>query len=408
MSATAFYSAGPLIHLAGEVLDVNRRQPNILNGPLTEKDRLTLLKELRALRVRTVHLERQRQYRIDNISRRPANEETFDWNGNNVTVANYFAEKYNIHLKYPNLPCVQVGTKCTLLPMECCHIIPGQHCRKKLSELQTASMIKKTAVPPKDRFQRLVEAARNLEKTSADFCNEFEMRIDPVPLKVEARVLDPPIIRFGNDKNVKPISGVWRLDGKFLRPTCIKVWAIAILGELTREQITTVIQLFKKEGGKLGMQIPQPVHIQSYGMQSTATKILAEIKNKVPNVQITLVVLGRFTNYAHLKAAAETSDLCMRTQCVKDSNVSNERKFNGMFVQNLLQKINTKLGGVNNGIAVSRPKLMMKPFMVVGIDVYHAAPGELIYLTIISICLLILKLTLIKSTIFCTNSVQVK
>ena len=52
--------------------------------------------------------------------RGPANQEHFDFDGSKVTVQQYFESKYNIRLKYPNLPCVWVGSreKKNLVPME--------------------------------------------------------------------------------------------------------------------------------------------------------------------------------------------------------------------------------------------------------------------------------------------------
>ena len=43
--------------------------------------------------------------------------------------------------------CLQVGQehKHTYLPMEVCKIVPGQRCLKKLTDMQTSTMIKATA-----------------------------------------------------------------------------------------------------------------------------------------------------------------------------------------------------------------------------------------------------------------------
>ena len=50
----------------------------------------------------------------------PANKETFECDGAQITVQRYFESKYNITLKYPHLPCVWVGNpeKKNLVPME--------------------------------------------------------------------------------------------------------------------------------------------------------------------------------------------------------------------------------------------------------------------------------------------------
>lgn len=49
-----------------------------------------------------------------------------------------------MQLKYPHLPCLQVGQeqKHTYLPPEVCNIVPGQRCIKKLTDTQTSTMIK--------------------------------------------------------------------------------------------------------------------------------------------------------------------------------------------------------------------------------------------------------------------------
>lgn len=271
---------------------------------------------------------------------------------------------------------MQVGKRGTMLPIECCEIAPGQHCRRKLSDLQTSAMIKKTAVPPRERFQRLVEASKQLTSTAMNYCNEFEMKVDTAPVRVEARVLDPPIIKYGSERTVRPRDGVWRIDGRFLRPAMINKWAIAVLGDVRQERVNYVVQQFQKEGASLGMKISPPALAHPYGSQVSPQKVLADVKSKVPGVEMTLVMLDRQSDYGLIKATAETSDLCMRTQCVKDSNVSDVKRFNGMFAQNLLQKINTKLGGVNNGTTGPRPQIMQKPFMCVGIDVNHPGPGK--------------------------------
>ena len=118
------------------------------------------------------------------------------------TVAQYFKQKYNLQLKYPHLPCLQVGQeqKHTYLPLEVrkksritelilryvhdlsdqwlmsapwwlwifsfqvCNIVAGQRCIKKLTDNQTSTMIKATARSAPDRqeeISRLVSCTEN-------------------------------------------------------------------------------------------------------------------------------------------------------------------------------------------------------------------------------------------------------
>lgn len=109
------------------------------------------------------------------------------------TVAQYFKQKYNLQLKYPHLPCLQVGQeqKHTYLPLEVrrsfctfqlvlipclrssrlsepcltsegcsnvvqvCNIVAGQRCIKKLTDNQTSTMIKATARSAPDRQEEI-------------------------------------------------------------------------------------------------------------------------------------------------------------------------------------------------------------------------------------------------------------
>ena len=63
------------------------------------------------------------------MTRRPAQMQSFPLqleNGQTVecTVAKYFLDKYKMKLRYPHLPCLQVGQehKHTYLPLEVCNI----------------------------------------------------------------------------------------------------------------------------------------------------------------------------------------------------------------------------------------------------------------------------------------------
>lgn len=73
------------------------------------------------------------------------------------TVAKYFLERYQMRLQYPHLPCLQVGQeqKHTYLPLEVCCIVGGQRCIKKLTDMQTSTMIKATARSAPDREREI-------------------------------------------------------------------------------------------------------------------------------------------------------------------------------------------------------------------------------------------------------------
>uniref|UniRef100_A0A8C2F0Z1 Argonaute RISC catalytic component 3b n=1 Tax=Cyprinus carpio TaxID=7962 RepID=A0A8C2F0Z1_CYPCA len=222
VSATAFYKAQPVIQFMCEVLDIHNidEQPR----PLTDSHRVKFTKEIKGLKVEVTHCgTMRRKYRVCNVTRRPASHQTFPLqleNGHTVerTVAQYFREKYNLQLKYPHLPCLQVGQeqKHTYLPLEVCNIVAGQRCIKKLTDNQTSTMIKATARSAPDRQEEI----SRLNRTVAT-----------------------------------PSHGVWDMRGKqFHTGVEIKMWAIACFAtqRQCREEVLNLHSLSPAEVKRVG------------------------------------------------------------------------------------------------------------------------------------------------------------
>lgn len=124
VSATAFYKAQPVIEFVCEVLDFKSIEEQ--QKPLTDSQRVKFTKEIKGLKVEITHCgQMKRKYRVCNVTRRPASHQTFPLqqeSGQTVecTVAQYFKDRHKLVLRYPHLPCLQVGQeqKHTYLPLE--------------------------------------------------------------------------------------------------------------------------------------------------------------------------------------------------------------------------------------------------------------------------------------------------
>ncbi|CAG03366.1 unnamed protein product, partial [Tetraodon nigroviridis] len=203
VSATAFYKAQPVIQFMCEVLDIHNidEQPR----PLTDSHRVKFTKEIKGLKEEVTHCgTMRRKYRVCNVTRRPASHQTFPLqleNGQTVerTVAHYFREKYNLQLKYPHLPCLQVGQeqKHTYLPLEVCNIVAGQRCIKKLTDNQTSTMIKATARSAPDRQEEISRLVRSANYEADPFVQEFQFKVRDEMAHVTGRVLPAPMLQYG-------------------------------------------------------------------------------------------------------------------------------------------------------------------------------------------------------------------
>ena len=128
--------------------------------------------------------------------------------------------------------CLQVGQehKHTYLPLEVCNIVQGQRCIKKLTDMQTSTMIKATARSAPDREREINNLIRKADFNNDPFVQEFGLNISNNLMEVRGRVLPPPKLQYGGrtKQQALPNQGVWDMRGKqFFTGVEIREWAIA-------------------------------------------------------------------------------------------------------------------------------------------------------------------------------------
>uniref|UniRef100_A0A8C0XIK6 Protein argonaute-3 n=1 Tax=Castor canadensis TaxID=51338 RepID=A0A8C0XIK6_CASCN len=377
VSATAFYKAQPVIQFMCEVLDIHNidEQPR----PLTDSHRVKFTKEIKGLKVEVTHCgTMRRKYRVCNVTRRPASHQTFPLqleNGQTVerTVAQYFREKYTLQLKYPHLPCLQVGQeqKHTYLPLEVCNIVAGQRCIKKLTDNQTSTMIKATARSAPDRQEEISRLVRSANYETDPFVQEFQFKVRDEMAHVTGRVLPAPMLQYGgrNRTVATPSHGVWDMRGKqFHTGVEIKMWAIACFAtqrQCREEILKGFTDQLRKISKDAGMPIQgQPCFCKYAQGADSVEPMFRHLKNTYSGLQLIIVILpGKTPVYAEVKRVGDTL-LGMATQCVQVKNVI---KTSPQTLSNLCLKINVKLGGINNILVPHQSQ----PVIFLGADVTH-------------------------------------
>uniref|UniRef100_A0A8C7P0V6 Protein argonaute-1 n=1 Tax=Oncorhynchus mykiss TaxID=8022 RepID=A0A8C7P0V6_ONCMY len=304
VSATAFYKAQPVIEFMCEVLDIR----NIDEQPktLTDSQRVRFTKEIKGLKVEVTHCgQMKRKYRVCNVTRRPASHQTFPLqleSGQTVecTVAQYFKQKYNLQLKYPHLPCLQVGQeqKHTYLPLEVCNIVAGQRCIKKLTDNQTSTMIKATARSAPDRQEEISRLMKNANFNLDPYIQEFGIKVKDEMAEVTGRVLPAPILQYGgrNRAIATPNQGVWDMRGKqFYNGIEIKVWAIACFApqkQCREEVLKNFTDQLRKISKDAGMPIQgQPCFCKYAQGADSVEPMFRHLKNTYSGLQLIIVIL---------------------------------------------------------------------------------------------------------------------
>uniref|UniRef100_A0A673VMA2 Argonaute RISC catalytic component 2 n=1 Tax=Suricata suricatta TaxID=37032 RepID=A0A673VMA2_SURSU len=342
VSATAFYKAQPVIEFVCEVLDFKSIEEQ--QKPLTDSQRVKFTKEIKGLKVEITHCgQMKRKYRVCNVTRRPASHQTFPLqqeSGQTVecTVAQYFKDRHKLVLRYPHLPCLQVGQeqKHTYLPLEVCNIVAGQRCIKKLTDNQTSTMIRATARSAPDRQEEISKLMRSASFNTDPYVREFGIMVKDEMTDVTGRVLQPPSILYG--------------------------------GRSFTEQL-------RKISRDAGMPIQgQPCFCKYAQGADSVEPMFRHLKNTYAGLQLVVVILpGKTPVYAEVKRVGDTV-LGMATQCVQMKNV---QRTTPQTLSNLCLKINVKLGGVNNILLPQgRPPVFQQPVIFLGADVTHPPAGD--------------------------------
>lgn len=387
VSATAFYKAQPVTEFMCEVLDL--RNPSEQKRTLTDSQRVKFTKEIKGLKIEITHCgSMRRKYRVCNVTRRPAQLQSFPLqleNGQTVecTVSKYFLDKYKMKLQYPHLPCLQVGQehKHTYLPLEVCNVVAGQRCIKKLTDLQTSTMIKATARSAPDREREINNLVRKADFNKDPYVQEFGLSIAHTMMEVRGRVLPPPKLQYGGRtrQQALPNSGVWDMRGKqFHTGVEIRIWAIACFAPQRgcgEDALRSFTQQLQKISSDAGMPIiGQPCFCKYACGPDQVEPMFRYLKATFHGLQLVVVVLpGKTPVYAEVKRVGDTV-LGMATQCVQAKNVN---KTSPQTLSNLCLKINVKLGGINSILVPSlRPKVFNEPVIFLGADVTHPPAGD--------------------------------
>ncbi|KAL0103055.1 hypothetical protein PUN28_018391 [Cardiocondyla obscurior] len=299
-----------------------------------------------------------------------------------TTIVDYFSKFKSYRIQKPDLPTLNVSTKGPgheiLLPLELCTIIPNQPIRK-LDEKQTASMIKKAALPADSREERIKRAFNAIQVNSSPvMTKEFHLSVSDKMEEVAARVLTAPELRY-NQKNIHVNRGTWQLDHFILAKSLSNnSWAILNLSDQAMDSTVNVfVQLLQRFAPEVGMRIDRPgVACQSYSPRDF--KNIRQYFHTNKQLHLIIVVINpRFDTYADVKKIAEM-EVGVLTQCVKMQTLrklEDNQQMAGTTVKNILLKINSKLNGINHTFS-KMPRCLEEPCMLIGADVTHPSPDS--------------------------------
>ncbi|KAF7685424.1 Protein argonaute-2 [Cucumispora dikerogammari] len=355
----AFYDTKPLIDMFREFEKIRKLDAF-----------KTLLK---SIRVTTIHLKKAMSFRGFGLSG-PANAEMFEFEGKQVSVAEYFSKMYR-PLQYPQLPCVQKrkGDMILNFPLEILDIAKNQKVNGQLNESQISDVIKITAKPPHERFQELKDKVKFMEVASNPLLSNLGIQVGTEFTKLEGKVLSPPDLKFADQRSaapkiVKVIRGEWNLKGlAAIRPADFPACTIIDCANLPRNLIEEKFGLFKQTLRDFKINIGPHKIVQ-------ARDPFRDLDALIDGFCLVILPFGREnkTFYKMAKCISELHKQGALTQCIKDKNFKN---MNPSLAANIALKMCIKKGGFPNFLSRGI-EIFNKPSMVVGIDVSHPGIGQ--------------------------------
>ncbi|CAB4010097.1 argonaute-2 isoform X1 [Paramuricea clavata] len=330
-------------------------------------DFLNLRNLRRPIKVETTHIKRKQK--ASGLSFKSAKDETFDCEGRKVSVLNYFKDQYNITLQYPDLPCIKIGQKGNLIPIELCRVVDGQKKQGKLTGAQTQQMIRHTATPAPDRLQKITELIRKLHYESDPYSRDFGISIGNKMVTIQGRVLHPPLLMYGpghRPQKEMPCNGSWEIRNQMLDPKDLREWAlISYINDCQSKRgrggryrgpeylddcgIDNLIHHLVDVGREKGVRVNEkPCYVRTITGFHGTDKLFGSLKTCYPNLQLIVVVLP-VNGDDYYKEVKHCGDVVhgITTQCIKveqaSSDFSDWRKRETLV--NLWLKINAKLGG---------------------------------------------------------------
>ncbi|KAG6889711.1 hypothetical protein C0992_004340 [Termitomyces sp. T32_za158] len=337
-SVTAVYASGELIDVCLNFL--GKKDVRALDLDEKSPDFRALQKHLKELLVNTSTTGKRVKTIYGLVT--AAGKYTFMKEDREITVQEHYRAAHNKIIRWPNIIGVLLSPKKSgspvVVPAEYCVVLPGQLYKKKIPDHLTKAMVDFATVKPADRLRQIVSGGMGAESpvkgyANSEFLVEAGMIIDTRPISLTGKILETPVLWYGQRKEVRPREGAWNLRGVRLQtPADMECWGtVNFCPSIRPVQLEQCMKNMADGCRVLGMSTKPPVDM--------------------------LQGLGNAVERAPLLSV-----------CAKKKSREQMNNTGGI--------LNARLGGYNS--LTQSPilnDLGKEPFIIMGADVAHAGPG---------------------------------
>uniref|UniRef100_A0A0N5BSZ9 Piwi domain-containing protein n=1 Tax=Strongyloides papillosus TaxID=174720 RepID=A0A0N5BSZ9_STREA len=371
-----------------------RHNIDMSNVSMSENQRKNLTKLLKGLNL-TIEYNKSREFTLLKVMDRIPEKTCFHKDGIMISIAEYFYQQYNIKLKYPKLPLLQMNPEkaSILIPMELVKVSDKpQRLRQKLEGELTAKMIRKCTKSPSVLFKEINTNLDVVKRDGNDVLRVFGANIGN-QIKTVAKVLPNIEVKYPvdakkretYDKHLKNFSyGVIIVD-RSVHETRYKE---------TVDKVKHIIKTVINYGCDFSKNL-NPRYGINYDSRSNLFDILkskleAFNQNQRKNHLIIFIVRDDNTSYGKIKMYCEHKDfLGCHSQVLTATTLKklNPKNIHCRITSNIAMKLNGKLGGLSKNLFYKEPNSVSTDFLnkffnendatiYIGANVIHPAPQE--------------------------------
>lgn len=314
--------------------------------------------------------------------------------GRYISVLDFFKQRYNITIKDPSLPVININGKDnpSYLPAEVCEVTPGQPASTQLTSAQMQQMIRFAVRRPVHNAQSIVTSGGKLlgfEPTNTTL-NGFNITVPPKLITVPGRVLNAPVVKYSAPGLVNPRFGGWDMRSvKFATKSDLPSWTYLRISLQSERSVWSSDADFTAKVDELqaklkdlgifvtkylpGMHVNVNVQQVENGIDEWIHRFA--INPKRPKLILVIIPDSAMTAvYNRIKYVCDVKEGILNV-CVLASKFA---RANPQYLANVGLKFNLKLGGRNQTLDPSKLGFVgqQKKTMVVGIDVTHPSPGS--------------------------------
>lgn len=387
-STTTIVQPGPLVDFI--IANQNCRDPYQVDWAKAKRT----IKNLR-IKITTTNQE----YKITGLSESKCQDQMFsmrsrsskDENGEpeniELSVYDYFVNTQGRKLQYSaDLPCINVGKpkRPTYFPIEFCTLVSLQRYTKALTVIQRSNLVEKSRQKPQEKINILTDTMKSNNYAADPMLRSCGVTIQSQFTKIDGRILVAPKLKAGGNDELFTRNGRWNFNNKkYAEPAKIGLWAVvnfsarcdvrnlcldlARIGETKGISFSPPKAVFEELAQF--RRAPPPIRVDKMFDQ-----LMSEFPTEPPRFILCLLPDRKNCDLYGPWKKKNLSEFGIFNQCMCPMRV------NDQYLNNLLLKINAKLGGLNSLLAgeVARniPVVSSKPTMIFGMDVSHGSPGH--------------------------------